>query len=314
MNNSTPSLRPTDALASSWVDRLPAAMIPYARLMRLDRPIGTWLLLWPCLWPVLLLATGESTATSVRLILLFSLGAVVMRGAGCVLNDILDADLDAKVARTAGRPIPSGQVSRLQALVLLAALLLIGLIILLQFAPVTILWGIAALALVIPYPLMKRITWWPQAWLGLTFNYGALLGWIELTGGLSAPALLLYVAGFFWTLGYDTIYAIQDKADDKAAGIRSSALALGDRVRPAIGLFYLLAMACLVSATVAVTGWHWGLLALLLPAAHLADQARRVAADDAAGALALFRANRTTGALIALACLVAALSHLVTDQ
>lgn len=270
--------------------------------MRLDRPIGAWLLFWPCLWPVLLLAPAQTSGEILRLVLLFGAGAVIMRGAGCVLNDILDADLDAKVARTAGRPIPSGQVTRGRALVFLALLLLAGLAVLLQFGWLTILWGAASLLLVAPYPLMKRITWWPQAWLGLTFNYGALLGWAEVYGALTWHALALYAAGLFWTLGYDTIYAIQDKVDDAAAGIRSSALALGGRVRVAVGLFYALALALLALTM----GWV-GAAALIPAALHLGWQTLRVKPDDSALALRLFRANREAGGLIALACLIAGL-------
>jgi 4-hydroxybenzoate polyprenyltransferase len=300
------SLRPQDAVASSWVERLPVSMQPYARLMRLDRPIGTWLLLWPCLWAVLLLADQQSIGQLLRLILLFSLGAIVMRAAGCVLNDIIDADLDARVARTAGRPIPSGQVSKPQAWLFLAGLLLAGLLILLQFKFNTILLGFASLLLVAPYPLMKRITWWPQAWLGLTFNYGILLAWVEVTDTLSLPALLLYAAGLFWTLGYDTIYALQDREDDRAAGIRSSALALGDQVKPAVGGFYAVMAILLVVACGLRTGWGWRLVLVLPVALHLTWQVWRLQPDSAAMALSVFRSNREAGLLVALACLALA--------
>ncbi len=210
----------SDILADHWILRLaPARARPYLRLIRIDRPIGTWLLLFPCWWSLSLAASAGTRPPDLRLILLFALGALVMRGAGCTYNDIVDRDFDAKVARTAGRPIPSGQVSLVQAIAVLATLLAIGLAVLLQLNDFAVLLGAASIALVLAYPFMKRITYWPQAWLGLTFNWGALLGWAAMTGGVGASALWLYAAGIAWTLGYDTIYAHQDKEDDALIGV-----------------------------------------------------------------------------------------------
>ena len=214
-----------DIPVGNWIDRwVPAPVRPYLRLMRLDRPIGTWLLLLPAWWS---LALAAPRWPDLGLMALFALGAVVMRGAGCTVNDIADHKFDAQVARTAARPIPSGAVSVLQALCFLGLQLGIGLAILLCLNGAALAWGAASLLLVIPYPFMKRITWWPQAWLGLTFNWGALLGWVAVTGRLDAAPLALYAAGLFWTLGYDTIYAHQDKEDDILIGVKSTALRLG---------------------------------------------------------------------------------------
>ena len=210
----------SDIRTDHWTFRLsPARARPYLRLIRIDRPIGTWLLLFPCWWSLSLAAASEGRLPDWRLALLFAAGAFIMRGAGCTFNDLADRDIDAKVARTAGRPIPSGQVSPRQAGLFLALQLLAGLLILLQLNGFTIWLGLASLALVFSYPFMKRITYWPQAWLGLTFNWGALMGWAAVTGGLGPAALLLYAAGIAWTLGYDTIYAHQDKEDDALIGV-----------------------------------------------------------------------------------------------
>ncbi|MEM9751523.1 MAG: 4-hydroxybenzoate octaprenyltransferase, partial [Pseudomonadota bacterium] len=214
--HSAPKDAIADAAPSNWVDRrAPAALRPYLRLARADRPIGTWLLLWPCLWSMALaqISLGER-APNLWFLILFVVGATAMRGAGCVYNDIIDRDIDAKVARTANRPIASGAVSVGSGWAFLVALSLIGLLVLLQFNQRTILLGLVSLGIVAAYPFMKRVTYWPQAWLGLTFNWGALMAWTAVTGDLAAPALLLYVGGVFWTLGYDTIYAHQDKEDD----------------------------------------------------------------------------------------------------
>ena len=199
----------------TWIDRIPDRLRPFAVLARWDRPIGTWLLLWPCWWAVAL-APGWP---DLKLLALFAIGAVAMRGAGCVINDLADRDLDARVERTRHRPLASGRLTTGEALAFLALQLLVGLLVLLSFNRFTILLGLASLPLVIVYPLMKRVTWWPQAFLGVTFNWGALVGWSAVTGDLAAPALTLYVAGFLWTLGYDTIYAHQDKADDAVIGV-----------------------------------------------------------------------------------------------
>ncbi len=282
-----------DIPVGNWIDRfVPPAARPYLRLMRLDRPIGTWLLLFPCWWGLALAADG---APSVPLMALFAAGSIVMRGAGCTVNDIADHKFDAQVERTRGRPIPSGAVSVRQAAVFLFFLLLTGLAILLTLPPFAVGVGAASLALVFPYPLMKRITYWPQAWLGLTFNWGALLGWAAVRGELSAAPLLLYAAGLFWTLGYDTIYAHQDKEDDVLIGVKSTALALGRGTRRWLVLFYGLAVALIAAA-----GWAAGLGlpfygVLAVAAGQLGWQVIRVDIDDSAGCLGIFKSNRWFG-------------------
>jgi 4-hydroxybenzoate polyprenyltransferase len=274
---------------------LPPAALPYARLMRADRPIGTWLLLFPCWWGIALATPGRPSAW---LLALFALGAFVMRGAGCTYNDIVDRDFDGRVARTADRPIPSGAVSVRGALVFLAAQLLAGLAILLTFDATTIALGVASLILVFTYPLMKRVTWWPQFFLGLAFNWGALMGWSAVTGGLSAAPLLLYAGGIAWTLGYDTIYAHQDREDDALVGIKSSARRLGARTRVALAAFYGLAVLLFAAAGFqAGLGWPFW-IALAAAAAQLAWQAARLDIDQPADCLAKFRSNRFVGWLV----------------
>jgi 4-hydroxybenzoate polyprenyltransferase len=277
-----------DAVARSWVETLPVAWRPYARLARFDRPIGTWLLFWPCAWGV---ALAGGLPQDTYLILLFGLGAFAMRGAGCVYNDIVDRDLDARVARTRDRPLASGRVSPKAAWVWLVALSLVGLRVLVQLLPIAQFIAAASLLLVAAYPFMKRITWWPQAWLGLTFNWGVLVGVAAVTGSIGAEALLLYAAGVAWTLGYDTIYAAQDIEDDALAGVKSSARALGDNMRVGVAIFYAVAVAFAALAAVQP-------LALLPAALHLGWQAWRFRPNDAALALRLFRSNALTGALI----------------
>jgi 4-hydroxybenzoate polyprenyltransferase len=283
-----------DILEDDWIDRLvPRPARPYMRLMRLDRPIGTWLVLLPCWWSVALARTG--TWPDLWLIVLFGIGALVMRGAGCTYNDIVDRDFDARVARTRTRPIPSGQVSLRAAVIFLAAQLLAGFLVLLQFNGFTIGLGVASLVLVFIYPLMKRFTYWPQFFLGLAFNWGALMGWSAVRGELDAAALVLFVAGIFWTLGYDTIYAHQDKEDDILIGVKSSAIKLGAGTRPWLFGFYVLA--ALLSAVAAVlAGLGWGFWPLWAAGtAHLMWQAARVDIDDPADCLAKFRTNRDYG-------------------
>ena len=298
----------SDIAAGDWIDRhVPRPAQPYFRLARVDRPIGTWLLLIPCWWGLALASAGGSGAGPGQAVLfaaLFAVGAFVMRGAGCTWNDLVDRDLDARVARTALRPIPSGAVSLPQAAVFLALQLLAGLAVLLCFNGYTILLAIASLLLVATYPLMKRVTYWPQAFLGLTFNWGALVGWSAVTGGLHVPALLLYAAGFFWTLGYDTIYAHQDKEDDALIGVKSSALKLGGNTRPWLWAFYAIAVALLV-ASFRTADLAWPAYAVLAVAAMLlAQQAASVDLDDPKDCLARFRANRLAG-LVVLAAILA---------
>jgi 4-hydroxybenzoate polyprenyltransferase len=274
-------------------------------LARLDRPIGTWLLLFPCWWAMALAGPGhEAPGRLIIFAALFAVGATVMRGAGCTYNDIVDRDIDAKVARTRARPIPSGAVSVRSAWIFLAALLLLGLSVLLAFNPLTFVLAIASLALVFTYPFMKRVTYWPQAWLGLTFNWGALLGFAAMAGEIRPEAVLLYAAGFFWTLGYDTIYAHQDKADDLVVGVKSLALRLGAATVPWLVSFYGAATALMAGAGyTAGLGWAFYLV-LGLALAQLLWQALRVAIDDPRDCLAKFRSNRLFGWLV-LAALIA---------
>ncbi len=295
----------TDIQYDGWLERcLPAGCHPYLRLARLDRPIGTWLLLFPCWWSLALAAPGWPDARWFGLALLFGVGAVVMRGAGCTVNDILDRKLDAQVERTRGRPIPSGQVTVRQALAFMAAQMLLGLVVLLQLAPFAIGLGVMSLVLVFSYPLMKRITWWPQAFLGLAFNWGAVMGWAAVRNDLAAPALVLYGAGIAWTLGYDTIYAHQDKEDDARIGVKSTALRLGDKSGGWVAGFY---GACVVG--IACAGWMAGLnalffLGLMLGAGQLAWQVRGWDLHDPADCLVRFKSNRWFGWLCLAAIVV----------
>ncbi len=290
---STVRLTP-DSVLGRLVTAAPAGLRPYLKLARVDRPTGYWLLLWPCWWSLALAAPLDEPLRWWQMAL-FLIGAIVMRAAGCVWNDILDRDLDAKVARTRDRPLPAGEVRLGQAVVFLLFLLLAGLAVLLRFNRSTVILGAASLLLVAVYPLMKRFTNWPQAVLGLTFTWGALMGWAAVHGRLDPPAFLLYAASFFWALGYDTIYALQDARDDAVAGIRSSARALGDYTRAGVAIFYAFSWLLMAAAAVAadlppVT------VALLLPAlAHLLWQVRRLDPADAALALKLFRANGAFG-------------------
>ena len=303
--SSAPTLN-GDIPVGNWIDRwAPAATRPYLRLMRLDRPIGTWLLLFPCWWSIALAGDGWPDW---RLFALFAVGSVVMRGAGCTINDIADHKFDAQVERTRGRPIPSGAVSLRRAWAFLAAQLLVGLLILVQLPPFAIGLGVASLLLVFPYPLMKRITWWPQAWLGLTFNWGAVMGWAAVTGDLGIPAVLLYAGGILWTLGYDTIYAHQDKEDDALIGVKSTALRLGDATPRWVGGFYA-GMMALTAAAGWAAGLGWAFYPLLAVAGlQLAWQVRRGDIDDAADCLAKFKSNRWFGWLVLAAILAGRLT------
>jgi len=295
-----------DAVRGSWVDIwAPSWAQPYLRLARLDRPIGTWLLLWPCWWSIALAALASHTYANAWLIVLFGIGAVVMRGAGCTYNDIVDKDFDMRVARTRSRPIPSGQVSVLQAWLFAGALGLVGLVVLLQFNPFAIGLGIASLGIVAIYPFMKRVTWWPQFFLGLAFNWGALLGWAAVRGRLDWAAVALYVAGIFWTLGYDTIYAHQDKEDDALIGVKSTARLLGASTRPWLIVFYVLATAFLGLAGHLAGAGPIFYAGLALSALHLAWQTATLDIDDPDRCLKLFRANRDYGLLVFAAIVTA---------
>ena len=279
-------------------------MRPFASLMRLDRPIGTWLLYWPCAWSVAL----AGVLGRWDLFLWLALGAFAMRSAGCVYNDIVDKDLDRRVERTRLRPLASGRVSLRSAWLLVAALCLVGLVVLLQLNLTAAIVAMASIAPVAAYPFMKRITWWPQAWLGLVFSWGALVGWPAVTGSLDWPALLLWLGSIAWVVGYDTLYAIQDIEDDGLVGVKSSARRLGDKAPAGVALFYVAAVLLWASAIWSVRADWLALVALAPAAIHLANQALRADPKDGDLALRLFRSNRTCGLLVFLAMLVVGLS------
>jgi 4-hydroxybenzoate polyprenyltransferase len=286
----------SDIPAGDWIDGwIPAGARPYLRLARIDRPIGIWLLMFPCWWSTALATPGWP---DLWLLLLFAVGAAMMRGAGCTLNDIADRNFDARVARTAGRPIPSGAVSVRQAIAFMITLCLAGLIVLLQFNPFAIALGAASLILVAIYPFAKRVTYWPQAVLGLTFNWGALLGWAAVRGELACPAVVLYAAGLLWTLGYDTIYAHQDKEDDILVGVKSTALKLGAATKPWLGAFYAGAIGLLALAGVLVElAWpFYVVLAVVAP--HFAWQVLDLDLDDPRDCLAKFKSNQAIGLMV----------------
>jgi 4-hydroxybenzoate polyprenyltransferase len=289
-----------DAVRGSWaMQALPAAAIPYAQLARLDRPIGWWLLLLPCWWSLTLaqIARGGGVP-ELWYALLFFVGAVAMRGAGCVMNDLADRDIDAMVARTMSRPLPSGRVSVKQAFAFLALLLLVGLGVLLQFNRYTIVLALASMAIVAIYPFMKRITYWPQFVLGLAFNWGALVGWSAATGGLSPAPLWLYVGGIFWTLAYDTIYAHQDKDDDALIGVKSTALKFGANTRPWLLGFFVAALMCFAFALYTAGAGLFAFAGLSTAALHAGWQVASFDHANSEGCLKLFRANRTFGLLL----------------
>jgi len=278
---------------------LPAALLPYAQLMRLDRPIGWWLLLLPCWWGLALAMISNGPARiHLWYGLLFLAGAIFMRGAGCVINDLADRNFDAQVERTRNRPLPSGRVSVRNALVFLGILLLLGLAVLLQFNAYTIVTGLLSTAIVAIYPFMKRITHWPQAVLGLAFNWGALVGWTAVTGSLAAAPIALYLGGIFWTLAYDTIYAHQDKDDDILIGVKSTALMFGESTRLWLIAFFSLALAALAAAVALAGGGAAAYAGVAFAACHAIWQCRAFDGNDSALCLKLFKANRTFGLLI----------------
>ncbi len=314
-----------DAAPANWVDRhAPAALRPWLRLARLDRPTGIWLLMLPGWQGIALAAATEGKAPNLKLLLLFAIGATLMRAAGCAFNDIVDRDIDARVARTARRPIPAGEISVAGAVAFLVVCSVASLAILLSFNLLSLYLGVASLALVAAYPFMKRITWWPQAWLGLTFNWGALLGYAAALGGPAAAmllslvaraglagtdlslvtrtlppaAILLYAAGVFWTLGYDTIYAVQDLEDDALAGVKSSARRLGAKAPQAVFAFYAVGVVFLVAAGIVAGLGPAFYAAVALYGMMLGRQAMRLRIDDPAAALRLFRSNTGAGFLL----------------
>ncbi len=295
-----------DAQHGNWVDRYaPAWLQPYARLARWDRPIGFWLLFWPCAFSLALGAVaGAPTGFDWGALALCFIGAVAMRGAGCTFNDIVDTDIDMKVARTRSRPIPSGQVTKRQAFAFLAVQALVGLAVLVQFNSFTVLLGVASLMLVAIYPFMKRITWWPQLFLGLAFSWGALIGWSSQFGSLSAAPLVLYVATILWTIGYDTIYALQDVEDDALVGVKSTARLFGRRTRLIIALFYLATVALWIEAGVLAGTETLFLGGMAIVALMLGWQVKTLHRDDPGNALIRFRANHWVGLALTLSLLV----------
>jgi 4-hydroxybenzoate polyprenyltransferase len=289
-----------DSERRGMIGALPAGVRPYASLMRLDRPIGVWLLFWPGAWAIGLAGMGPR---GVALLAWFLLGAFAMRSAGCVHNDIIDRDLDARVERTRLRPLASGRVGLKAAWALLVGLSLVGLLVLLQLGRTAQVVALGSLALVAAYPFMKRITWWPQAWLGLVFSWAALVGWPAVTGEIGTSALLLWGGTVFWVIGYDTIYALQDREDDALVGVKSSALALGKHARMGVAVCYALAVTLWAAAL-----WRerpdWLALAALVPVGvHLLWQVATLKAEDGGDALAKFRSNRIAGLLMFLACM-----------
>jgi 4-hydroxybenzoate polyprenyltransferase len=290
-----------DSEHKGLVGRLPPTLRGLALLARFDRPIGWWLLFWPGAWGI---ALAGAAVARWDLLLWFLLGSIAMRGAGCVFNDIVDRDLDAQVARTRARPIPSGLVSVRLAWAWLAVLGLVGLVVLLRLTPFAAVVALASLAPVAAYPFMKRITWWPQAWLGLVFSWALLVGWSEVTGVLSLPMWLLYAGSIAWVIGYDTIYALQDRDDDAMIGVRSSALRMGAHVKPGVAAFYAAAVMLWALAFWQVRPDPLAIASLLPVALHLGWQVATLRPDDGAGALARFRSNRFAGFLLFLACVV----------
>ena len=293
-----------DSERRGLIGALPRPARPYASLMRFDRPIGVWLLYWPCAWSVALAGVNGRWDLFAWLLL----GAFAMRSAGCVYNDIVDRDLDAKVERTRLRPLASGRASLRFAWLLVALLGLVGLVVLVQLNLTAAIVALVSLAPVTAYPFMKRITWWPQAWLGIVFSWGALVGWPAVTGSLSWTCFLLWLGSIAWVVGYDTLYAIQDIEDDALVGVKSSARRLGDKAPLGVGLLYGAALILWGAALWSVRPDLLALLSLLPAAAHLGQQAVRADPRDGALALKLFRSNRTCGLLVFLAMLVVGLT------
>jgi 4-hydroxybenzoate polyprenyltransferase len=293
-----------DSERRGFIGALPARLRPFASLMRIDRPIGSWLLYWPCAWSIALAGVGGRW----DLFLWLGLGAFSMRSAGCVYNDIIDSDLDRRVDRTRLRPLASKRVSLRSAWLLIGLLCLLGLIVLVQLKWLAALLALASLAPVAAYPFMKRITWWPQAWLGLVFSWGALVGWPAVTGTLGWPMFLLWFGSISWVIGYDTLYAIQDKEDDALVGVKSSARRLGDHAALGVGIFYAIALILWGAAIWTVRPDWLALVALVPAAAHLCNQVLRADPNDGDLALKLFRSNRSCGLLVGLAMLVVGLT------
>jgi 4-hydroxybenzoate polyprenyltransferase len=306
MQTPSPAGAVPDAARGNWVDRqAPDWLKPYARLARWDRPIGFWLLFWPCGFALGLAALADpARGFDWRALLLMLLGAVLMRGAGCTFNDIVDRDIDDKVARTRLRPIPSGQVTTRQAAAFLVAQSLLGLVILLQFNALTIGLGVGSLLLVAIYPFMKRITWWPQLFLGLAFSWGALVGWTSQAGSLSVPPLLLYAGSILWVIGYDTIYALQDIEDDALIGVKSTARLFGSRARPIVGLFYAGAVILWGLAAWLAGAGPITLAGLLLVIAQMAWQLTTLDTKVPRNPWLRFHSNRWVGLIVTAALVI----------
>jgi 4-hydroxybenzoate polyprenyltransferase len=290
---------PVADATGNWVDSLaPAYSRPYLRLARLDRPIGSWLLLMPCWWSVGLAGMHQDRFPSAWHIVLFFVGAFAMRGAGCTWNDLVDRDLDEKVERTRSRPIPSKQVTVAQATLFMLAQALVGLLVLIQFNRFTVITGFASLLVVVIYPFMKRITYWPQIFLGLAFSWGALMGWPAAFGRLDWPPLILYAGSICWVIGYDTIYAHQDREDDLLVGIKSTALLFGEQTPTMLASFYVAAVVLITAAGLMAGGGLIFTLGLIAFAGHLAWQVTRLDIDDPAHCLVLFKSNRDAGLIL----------------
>ncbi|SDQ79296.1 4-hydroxybenzoate octaprenyltransferase [Pseudovibrio sp. Tun.PSC04-5.I4] len=286
-----------DAVKRHWVDtKLPPGLRPFARLARWERPIGWRLLLWPCLWSLSLASNASGAAIpNLWYMILFFVGAVAMRGAGCTYNDLIDKDIDGQVERTRSRPIPSGQISSKQAKIFLGLQALTGLAVLLQFNTFSIVLGVSSLAVVAAYPFMKRITDWPQFVLGLAFSWGALMGWAVVFGSLSLAPILLYCGGIAWTIGYDTIYAHQDKEDDALVGVRSTARLFGEKTKQALYMLYGAAVVFFASAFWLAGSGPLAFAGLAVGAFHLLQQIRVLDIDDGDQCLSLFKSNSTFG-------------------
>jgi 4-hydroxybenzoate polyprenyltransferase len=294
----------------NWVDRLaPPFTRPYLRLARLDRPIGSWLLLIPCWWSLGLAGMASQRLPSLWHVVLFFIGAFAMRGAGCTWNDLVDRDLDKMVERTRSRPIPSGQVTPMQAAVFMAAQALAGLAVLLQFNITTIICGFASMGVVVIYPFMKRITWWPQIVLGLAFSWGALMGWPAMFARLDLAPLVLYAGSICWVIAYDTIYAHQDREDDALIGVKSTARLFNERTRPMLAVFYGGAAVLIGISGIIAGGGVVFMLGLIAFALHLSWQVAKLNIADPGHCLMLFKSNRDAGLILFAAMLVDAAWH-----
>ncbi len=297
-----------DAPRKNWVDRLaPERLKPWLRLMRADRPIGVWLLLWPCWWSTALAGRADQELPDIGLLIVFAIGAFAMRSAGCIYNDIIDRDIDAKVARTQARPLASGQITLRAAFALIVALCFVGLLVLIQFNMFAICLGFASVGVVLIYPLMKRVTFWPQAFLGLAFSWGALMGWAATFGALGLAPVILYAASVAWTIGYDTIYAHQDKEDDAVIGLKSTALRFGKNTPAWLSLFYGITLGGLAFSGWIVEAGVWFYAGMAIASAHLIWQVATLDIDDPQNCLDRFRSNHVFGAIVFLALAVDAI-------